>query len=94
MTYGRVNYTTRLGKLSSAYLEPLTGDAWDVYSREPVLLVQDLDKSYRETVPLPAISHIANQSNNVILKPQVSLLMLIPVIFFGLGMLWLSLTFL
>ena len=99
MSYQRIDYTTRKGDLSSAYWEPVTGDAWDVFSRMPVAIAGDVG-SYSERLlespPIPARGHVANRSQPVAVtvRPYISVWMLVPVILFAIGMLWMAQTFL
>ena len=95
MSYQRVNYVTDKGAQSSAYYEPITGDGWDVYTRAPVELILDSTTGlYSEWVPPVQIRRNADKPKPVIIKPYVTVWMLIPVGFFAVGMFWLSQTYL
>ena len=100
MSYRRTDYVTSEGKKSAAYYEPLTMDAWDVFTRAPVELTRDtLTGEMRETIfspPVPTAKTPTppkNRPQQVILKPFISPWQIIPIIFFALGMWWLEATY-
>lgn len=99
MSYQRVNYTTLNGTQASAYWDPKTLEAWDVNTRLLVALMQDpVTNLFVEWEPKRAKSSVGNQPNQVrgttvTQRPLVHPLMIIPTGLFGLGMIWLELTF-
>ena len=99
MPYERVDYTTSEGKQSAAYYDKQSQNAWNVFTREPVALTQDpVTNRYSEWVPIPASAHVANQATRakplpVTVRPIIHPIMIIPAGLFGLGMIWLELTF-
>lgn len=100
-SYQRVDYTTAEGKQSAAYYDVKTQDAWNVFTREPVALTQDpTTNRYSEWVPTPRtveprepLRHARERPTRVTVSPIISPLMIIPAGLFGLGMIWLELTF-
>jgi hypothetical protein len=98
MPYERVDYTTSEGKQSAAYYDAKSQDAWNVFTRLPVALTQDpVTNKFSEWVPTPISSqdHVSRQQRPipVTVRPIISPLMIIPAGLFGLGMIWLELTF-
>lgn len=98
-SYQRVDYTTAEGKQSAAYWDAKTQDAWNVFTREPVAITQDpVTHKFSEWVPTP--SNVPSTSKQpkqrpipVTVAPIVTPWMIIPAGLFGLGMIWLELTF-
>lgn len=99
MTYERVSYTTLTGKQSSAYYDAKSLEAWDVFSRMPLALIQDpVTNLFSEWEPKKAKSSVGNEPNKVrgttvTVRPLISPLMIIPTGLFGLACVWLELTF-
>ena len=98
MSYQRTDYTTTEGKKSSAYYEPLTMDAWDVFSRVPVALVADpVTGAFSEWEPPAPVKAVKAPSERtkplpVTIRPFIHPLMIIPAGLFGLFCIWAELT--
>ena len=101
MSYQRTDYTTKDGKKSAAYYEPLTGDAWDVFTRAPVALVADVGDTFVEWVPpapVPAVKPSPGRTRAeekpllVTLRPRITAWSLVPMLGACVGIVWLYLT--
>ena len=96
MTYQRVDYTTHKGAKSSAYYDELTQSAYDVFTQHAVAITQNpVTGLYSEWVPTPvrAQDHVANKVQQITIKPNVSPWMIVPTGLFGIGCIWLEMTF-
>jgi hypothetical protein len=93
--FTRVDYTKYGGKLSSAYYNEATLEAWDVYTREPVAITQDPTTGvFTEWVPTPKPKETQppqQGTRQIQLKPVISFWQIIPVGLFGLACIWLEL---
>ena len=99
MSYQRTDYTTSEGKKSAAYYEPLTMDAWDVFTRVPVALIKDtVTGLFSERAPVAPVPPVKTPSERtrapvpVTIRPVIHPLMIIPVGLFGLFCIWAELT--
>ena len=93
--FRRVDYISFGGKPSSAYYNERTLEAWDVFTRLQVAIVQDPKTGvFSELVPTtkPKESQSPQRgARQVALKPLVNPLQIIPIGLFGLACIWLEL---
>jgi len=98
VNYTRVDYTKTDGKPSSAYYDVEAKTGFDVYTREPVTLIQDQLWQYHEYNTVEASKPVKTRADAkpkpVTLRASYSLWQVIPVGLFGLACIWLQLTFL